>query len=290
VFNYTGGTIRNNVIANNRVYPAAGTAPTYGGGGVWIWQNLGTAQKIVENNTIVGNSVSGSGGGGFGGRGGGILVAGTTAIIRNNIVRENTQVLGGQIGITSGGVPVVSFSNIEGGYAGTGNVDTTAMFADSSFYLLAGSPCIDAGDSNSVFNDPEDLMNPGFALWPALGGLRNDMGAYGGPGSAPLGSFPVTDVNDGGSGQVPHRYLLEQNYPNPFNPETEIGYQVPEARHVILKIYDLVGREVATLVNEIKSPGRHEVTWDASGLASGIYLYRMQAGEYVATKKFVVLK
>ena len=71
-----------------------------------------------------------------------------------------------------------------------------------------------------------------------------------------------------------------QNYPNPFNPSSEIGYQISEFRHVTLVVYDLLGREVAVLVNEPKSPGSYEVKFDGSNLPSGVYFYRLPAGSY----------
>ncbi len=84
--------------------------------------------------------------------------------------------------------------------------------------------------------------------------------------------------------------MLENNYPNPFNPTTEIRYQIPKVSHVTLKVFDILGREVATLVNEQKSPGTYTVRWDASGVASGIYFYRMQAGMFVETKKMLLVR
>ena len=89
---------------------------------------------------------------------------------------------------------------------------------------------------------------------------------------------------------VPTAFVLEQNYPNPFNPSTSITYQLPASNHVTLIVYDLLGREVATLVDENKPAGVHDVQFDAQGLTSGIYLYRMQAGSFVDVKKLVVLK
>ena len=84
---------------------------------------------------------------------------------------------------------------------------------------------------------------------------------------------------------------LYQNYPNPFNPKTTIEYEVPEKSFVTIKIYDILGREVQTLVNnEEKVRWRYKVTFDASTLASGVYFYRIQAGSFVETKKMVVLK
>ncbi len=91
-------------------------------------------------------------------------------------------------------------------------------------------------------------------------------------------------------GQVPSRYALSQNYPNPFNPTTAITFQVPKASNVKLTVYDLLGRDVATLVNEQKSPGTYSVRFDASSLSSGMYMYRLEAGTYTATRRMTLLK
>jgi hypothetical protein len=85
-------------------------------------------------------------------------------------------------------------------------------------------------------------------------------------------------------------YELSQNYPNPFNPSTTIRYSVPERSNVVLKIYDILGSEVSTLVNEDKDAGIYSVNFNASHLASGIYLYRLQAGSFVQTKKMIIIK
>jgi hypothetical protein len=89
---------------------------------------------------------------------------------------------------------------------------------------------------------------------------------------------------------LPTEFKLEQNYPNPFNPETRIRYQVSSISPVTLKIYDILGNEVTTLVNEQKELGYYEVDFNASQFASGVYIYRLQAGSYVSTKKMMVLK
>ena len=85
-------------------------------------------------------------------------------------------------------------------------------------------------------------------------------------------------------------YALLQNYPNPFNPTTVIRYNIPKDGFVILKIYDILGREVKTLVNENKLQGRFEVSFNASSLASGVYIYQLRAGNFVSTKKLLLLK
>jgi hypothetical protein len=119
------------------------------------------------------------------------------------------------------------------------------------------------------------------------------------------GSHVITGVGKDPVGVV-GEYELQQNYPNPFNPTTTVRYFVggvvapsgafssgvegPDANHVRLAVYDLLGREVAVLVDGEAQPGIHEVSFDASKLASGVYTYRLQAGEFVQSRKMMVLK
>jgi hypothetical protein len=91
-------------------------------------------------------------------------------------------------------------------------------------------------------------------------------------------------------GSVLKRYFLAQNHPNPFNPTTTINYQIPELSFVTIKVYDVLGSEVVTLVNEEKTIGSYEVELNGRDLTSGIYIYRITAGTYVETKKMVLLK
>jgi len=88
----------------------------------------------------------------------------------------------------------------------------------------------------------------------------------------------------------PNKSQLYQNYPNPFNPSTTIKFELPKASHVTLTVYDILGREVAVLVNERRNAGVYEVKFDGSNLASGVYFYRIQAGDYVFTKKLLLMK
>jgi hypothetical protein len=100
-----------------------------------------------------------------------------------------------------------------------------------------------------------------------------------------------TGVAAAQSDQIPASYAMAQNYPNPFNPSTKILFSLPKAQAVSLKVFDLAGNEVATLVNHERKPaGHHEIMFDASGLANGVYLYRLQAGEFTETKKMLVVK
>jgi phosphatidylserine/phosphatidylglycerophosphate/cardiolipin synthase-like enzyme len=103
------------------------------------------------------------------------------------------------------------------------------------------------------------------------------------------GSGTITSVGEQKS-NMPARYELSQNYPNPFNPITNISYQVPSAGHINLKVYDILGREAAILVDEIKPAGTYSVRWEASHFSSGMYFYRLQAGHFVDTKKLLLIK
>lgn len=89
---------------------------------------------------------------------------------------------------------------------------------------------------------------------------------------------------------VPSGFRLSQNYPNPFNPTTVIRYELPASGDVRLSVYDILGREVRMLVNEKQAAGSYEVKFDASGLASGVYLYRLTSGPFVETHKMVLVR
>jgi hypothetical protein len=106
--------------------------------------------------------------------------------------------------------------------------------------------------------------------------------------------FLITTDNPSSVGnsnpEIPEDYLLAQNYPNPFNPTTAISFSVPTATNIELKVFDVLGREVATLVNEPLAPGSHTVKFDAGRLASGVYHYRLRAGDFVETKKMILMK
>ena len=85
-------------------------------------------------------------------------------------------------------------------------------------------------------------------------------------------------------------FKFSQNYPNPFNPSTTIEFDLPKTTEVSLKIFNILGEEVTTLVSETLSTGTYSYKWDASNLASGVYLYRLRAGDYVETKKMVLMR
>jgi hypothetical protein len=100
----------------------------------------------------------------------------------------------------------------------------------------------------------------------------------------------ITEINANEEEPILRSTVLFQNFPNPFNSTTIIKYQIPESGNVSLKVYDILGSEVATLVNEAKQAGKYEISFDASRFASGFYIYRLQANDFVNVKKLVLLK
>jgi hypothetical protein len=118
------------------------------------------------------------------------------------------------------------------------------------------------------------------------------------------GSYTLLKIHSSGNGlmksgyneitlngeQIITDYALEQNYPNPFNPSTTINYQIPEDGIVSLTIYDILGNEVKTVINEQKSMGRYQITIDAGDLSSGVYIYKIQVNDFVSTKKMMFMK
>ena len=100
---------------------------------------------------------------------------------------------------------------------------------------------------------------------------------------------PVSDAG-GNSLYAPRSFQLSQNYPNPFNPSTKIDFRTSEPGRVVLRVYNLLGEEVATLVNEVKQPGRYEVTWDAREQPSGVYFCRLLASEMAITQRMILTR
>jgi hypothetical protein len=100
----------------------------------------------------------------------------------------------------------------------------------------------------------------------------------------------LTSVTPVSSSLIPQEYTLSQNYPNPFNPTTKINFSIPKQGLVTLKIYDVLGQEVMTLVNETKAIGNYEVEFSGSNLASGAYFYRIESGEFSNIKRMILLK
>jgi hypothetical protein len=101
---------------------------------------------------------------------------------------------------------------------------------------------------------------------------------------------PVSNEDEIAISDLPKSPLLKQNYPNPFNPSTNIAYSLPKSAHVKMSVYNMLGKRVSTLVNRNQKAGKHLVNFDASNLASGVYLYRLETGGFAQTNKMILIK
>jgi hypothetical protein len=139
--------------------------------------------------------------------------------------------------------------------------------------------------NNSTGNNPFTLTAPGPGTYTVNAGFKNPNPRR---WDSVMVNISITDVGENPSN--PGTFKLYDNYPNPFNPSTTIVYSLPEAAFTSLKIYDAVGNEVSSLVNETKSSGTYEVEFNATDLSSGIYYYTLQAGSFNQTKKMILIK
>jgi len=156
-------------------------------------------------------------------------------------------------------------------------------------YLSPTSPCIDTGDPPPAWNDPEDPAHPGVALWPALGGLRNDLGYTGGPGAAAIDTSwaslpPWTPL------LRPSDFTLGTPWPNPFNPATRVPFTLTRPLPVRLVVHNLLGQEVAVLLDRVLPAGTHQVPFQAGRLASGLYLVTLEAAGRAETRTVTLLR
>jgi len=265
-----------------------------GGGGIFIASSdsVGICSNIITNNIVAFEYA------------GGLMCSHSSAFISNNTIAYNSARYKGA-GITFGrnndvqlvnnniwgntcpdssqiydfdSVAVAYYSCIQYGWPGEGNIDSDPMFVDpdgGDFHLSwdnypvdddTKSPCIDAGAPWSPL-DPDST--------------RADMGAL---------SFDQHVGIDDTPDRLPRQVRLEQNYPNPFNAQTVISYALPVSSQVRLEIYDILGRKVSTLIDRQQPSGYHQAVWRADDLSSGIYFYKLQAGDYILTKKMLLVK
>ena len=178
------------------------------------------------------------------------------------------------ISVDSSGALWVAFSSFNF-YFGTGVYSTTNNGATWTKHGLDSIPV----NFNSQYSGTYGLISYGDTTYV----LTVGRGAY-----ALTRSSGTTAVEENITS--PRSFALEQNYPNPFNPMTTIEFDLPSASHVRLRIFDLLGREVASLVNEERNAGRHKAEWNASKFSSGVYFYRIEAGPFVAVRKLVLVK
>jgi hypothetical protein len=109
-------------------------------------------------------------------------------------------------------------------------------------------------------------------------------------GSATLVSSGIFVSIEQNSFLINNHFSLNQNFPNPFNSTTKVKYSIPQTSNVLIKIFDMLGNEIETLVNEKKQTGNYEITWHAEGLPSGVYFYQLKSGSFIETKKMVLLR
>jgi len=258
--------LENNIISGN-----------YGsqGGGIYVGDQFEPSYPLIINNTISGNNAS---------FGGGIYTTDSYSYVMNTILWGNTAPTGNEI-YASGGDLGVAYSDVENSWPGTGNINLNPeLVADS---LSNTSPCISAGILSYDFGGgmvsycpPEDING---RARPFPSGSNPDMGAWESK-QGPVGIEPQPITG------IPMSYELFQNYPNPFNPTTTIEFSIPYTEFVTLKIYTILGEEMATLVSENLPAGSYKYEWDVQGLASGVYFYRLEGGSFVQTEKMLLMK
>jgi parallel beta-helix repeat protein len=275
--------VENNIIIHNK-------API--GGGIYCLTN---ANPVLINNTIAYNSAT---------SGGGIYCENNSdGISINSILFGNTATTGNQVFVNDAGSdPIFEYCDVQGGKEGFGgygaganytgrydnNIDKDPSFmnSDSGDYRLSNaSPSIGAGVDSIEISGVWYHVPPycfGGNARPTPTGSMPDIGAF----ENPLGFSGVDDLPEA----LPPSFALHQNYPNPFNPSTTIKYELPKSSMVRLGVFDMLGREVSLLVDERRDPGVHEVKFDVWGLSSGVYFYRLQAGDFVKSKNLILLK
>ncbi len=242
--------ITGNVICEN-------SNPWYGGG-LYIFSGLEI--DSLDNNTFYGNSATEKGG---------AIYHEYILHINNCIFWDNSAPLGTHIYNPPGASIIVQYSDIQGGWVGEGNIDEDPIFVnpDSSDYNLQwGSPCIDTGNPDPIYNDPDST--------------RADMGALYFDQSLGIKEEPVPGIG----------FKSCDCFPNPFNSTAIFSFKLSQPRNVDLRIYDISGREVATIEYGLKPVGLHRLIFDGSPFSSGIYIYRFKAGDNTATGKMILLK
>jgi hypothetical protein len=175
-------------------------------------------------------------------------------------------------------------------YAGPFSIKVNSLLTNGG-YLFAGT------DGHGVLLSSNsgaswETMNTGLADSSissiVVHGTSLFAGTYGsGVWRRPISEMTAVETNKDNS---PTEFALEQNFPNPFNPGTTFRYLIPIQSKVVIKVYDILGNEVATLLDEEKSVGTYELTWNAEQLPSGVYFYQLRAGDFTQTKKMILLR
>jgi hypothetical protein len=236
----------------------------------------------------------------FAGANGGVYKWGTTWVPKNaGLTNTNVTVLANAGNYMIAGT---SQGSIGGVYLSSDNGENWALSKPDSWVtsiLVVGSTIFVGSFGDGVwrstnFGSTWGQINDGFAgaAYYVLSLAADNQYIFAGTNNANVWRRPLSQVTGVKSqaGSHPEEFSLHQNYPNPFNPSTTINYDLPKESRVSLKVFDTLGREVATLVNEDQKAGYKSTVWNGAGLASGIYYYRLQAGDFTATRKLLLLK
>lgn len=175
------------------------------------------------------------------------------------------------------------------------NVATVGAGARHVLYITNDGALMSAGHNNSnQLGFPGGSLYEGFAHIANIPNVAENTPAISGSGGSTMVLADPAELPTGTSAEEPadqpHKARLDQNYPNPFNPTTEISYTIPNSEHVQIEVFNMLGQQVATLVNDTQNAGTHSVTFDATNLSSGMYLYRIQTGSFVETRKMMLVK
>ncbi len=276
VLNYTGVYLENNLICYNT------GGQNYGGAGIWTGGTILNHNKYLINNTIANNHTTS--------QGGGIIVDGTVVIAKNNIFWGNTAaaMVFSQITVKNGGAMVATYNDVQVSFAGAGNINANPLFTDSlSFNLPANSPAVDKGDSSLIYNDTEDPMNVGNALYPSMNTLTNDMGVYGGPHAAilPLLYFIPTGLDEQRALDI-----YTSTFPNPAAEKFTCNYMLTKNTTIAISLTDITGKILFEENIENQSAGFYSKTFDVSKLQNGIYLLKLKSDSALVCRKVVVSK
>jgi hypothetical protein len=172
-------------------------------------------------------------------------------------------------------------------------LEVQANLKKNGTYMGVGAAFLDPASSWTYFNIPLGYLTsevPDSALIAIFAGNASGFGHVGSKMFVDDLSWGSATSVDNNSLAAPVQFDVKQNYPNPFNPSTSIMYSVPSRNQVSIKVYDVAGNEVATVVNEVKEQGTYISEFNASGLPSGVYFYRTIAGSYFDVKKMIIMK
>lgn len=178
---------------------------------------------------------------------------------------------------------------LQGGLVSASVTDLQVAITVSGTTSSVAGELVDANGTvvafnNSTGNNPFTLTAPAPGAYRVNAGFKNPSKKW----DSVMVNISVTDVGENPSN--PASFKLFDNYPNPFNPSTTVRYSIPEVSFISIKIYDPLGKEVSSLVNETKQAGIYEDEFNASDLSSGIYYYTLQAGSFRETKKMILLR